>query len=80
MTKAQLADCFPLMNRGLTDAVDGNAARRLRRRRPNQVRTVPPGLLLVGVGGATDPSLTAAELIALARAARGDAENPSGQP
>jgi hypothetical protein len=70
------------MNRALADAIDRKAARRLRRQRPSQVRTIPRGLLLVRVGGPLDlfpdGGLSAPELIALARAAREPAINPVG--
>jgi hypothetical protein len=60
-------------------AIDKTAARQLRRRRPIQVRTIPRGLLLVKVSGGLDPfsggGLSAPELIALARSARGAAVN-----
>jgi hypothetical protein len=49
-----------------------------RRARRKHVRTVPPALRLAGSGGepGRDGELSAAELIALARAARQDAARP----
>jgi len=63
------------MNSTMADVIDRTAWQP--RRKPNPVRTIPAGLLLFGVGpsSATDGKLTAAELIATARAARGTTEN-----
>jgi hypothetical protein len=71
------------MNRVLASVIDRKAARRLSSPKPSRVRTIPRGLLLVRVSGGLDPSpgsgLSAPELIALARAARRPAINPSEQ-
>ncbi|TXM98683.1 hypothetical protein FV242_28025 [Methylobacterium sp. WL64] len=63
------------MNSATTDAIGRNAGQP--RRKLNPVRTNPPGLLLfgVGLGHAADGKLSAAELIAMARVARGATEN-----
>ncbi|MGH1573649.1 hypothetical protein ACRAWG_27085 [Methylobacterium sp. P31] len=64
----------------MADATDRKTAGRPGRGLPPPIRTVPPGLLLVGIGegSASNGELTAAELIALARAARRDARAGHG--
>lgn len=59
----------------MVDSTDRRISRRQERARRDRVPTAPPILLLVGSGGAPGATgeSTAAELIALARAARRDA-------
>jgi hypothetical protein len=68
------------MNGATTDAINRKAWQP--RRKPNSVRTIPPALLLFGVDSspATDGKLTAAELIAMARAAREVTESRPDRP
>lgn len=55
----------------MTNAIDPGTIRRKARAEQIRVRTVPPGLLLVGGGLASNGGPTAAaDLIALAQAAR----------
>lgn len=61
----------------MTNATDRRTGRRSLRGARTQIRTVPPGLLLAG-GAGTNAALTAADLIAQARAARREAESCDG--
>lgn len=58
----------------MADSGDRRSDRR-HGRKPDRIRTTPPGLMLIGGGSApaSNGELTAAELIALARAARREA-------
>ncbi len=56
----------------MTNAIDPGTGRRKARAEAGRIRTVPPGLLLVGSGPGSSGAPSAADLIALARAARRD--------
>ena len=68
------------MNSAMADAIDRKAWQP--RRKPNPVRTKPPGLLLFCLSSspAMDGKLAAAELIAMARAAREATESRPDRP